>query len=686
MRKYSTLVLLILLSPAFAADLFDFEKEYDSLARVLPSATGTERVDILCEMAYMFTPWEPQKSQPLVDEAFELAGELNYQIGICKAYQIKGEIAYYTDNYTRALDYYNRAVDIFRTTDEKKELAKTLGQIGSIYLFTNNVEKAYAGIPEIISLYEQGHHLDELAMIYYAIGFYHNNYSKDAEASIAVLKKSLSLVIPEQMPGRYPGSVLASLAYAYAIAGQYDSARISYHKSLNYFNDNIQADRVLKTESLWNIGMIMSEYMKSDSALYYFEKALERANKMTFLWGVYRTADLMANYYFKKNEVQKAISYYELAAKNALKVNATGKAFEDESYRRAPISFWDVHIRNMTASMLRVKAKEGLAKSYKMLSYLTERTGNFKKGLEYYKLFNIYNDTLTQITNDKQLLGLEISYETERKNQQINMLEQQSELQEYRFRQNRLFMYGLGITLVLVMLFAILFFRQNRIKANQQNIQLKQRLFRSQMNPHFIFNSLASIQNSIINEDPMKASKYLARFSKLVRNILDSSAAETITLEDEINTIENYLTLQKIRYPEMINFNISVDEGLDVEATLIPPMLAQPFIENAIEHGLKSKEVKGNIDVRFIRKNQTLVLEIEDDGIGREKSAELRRQFDKDHKSLATSITQERIKVINKKLKNKITLEIIDLKDETGEARGTRVVFGVPATLTASRA
>jgi sensor histidine kinase YesM len=275
-------------------------------------------------------------------------------------------------------------------------------------------------------------------------------------------------------------------------------------------------------------------------------------------------------------------------------------------------------------------------------------------------------------------MGLEISYETERKNQQINMLEQQSELQEYRFRQNRLFMYGLGITLVLVMLFAILFFRQNRIKAMHQNIQLKQRLFRSQMNPHFIFNSLASIQNSIINEDPMKASKYLARFSKLVRNILDSSAAETITLENEINTIENYLTLQKIRYPEMINFTISVDEGLDMEATLIPPMLTQPFIENAIEHGIKSKEIKGNIEVRFIRKNQTLVLEIEDDGIGREKAQENLKARDPGHKSMATNITQERINVLNRKRNRKIQFNIIDLKDEAGDATGTKVVIEIP--------
>ena len=131
---------------------------------------------------------------------------------------------------------------------------------------------------------------------------------------------------------------------------------------------------------------------------------------------------------------------------------------------------------------------------------------------------------------------------------------------------------------------------------------------------------------------------------------------------------------QKLKF----DYSLFADEGLDTENTFIPPMLAQPFIENAIEHGIKHKKDKGLISIRFEQKNGGLELIIEDDGIGRKKAHELRMQYDKDHKSLATAITQERIAVLNRKLKHKITLEIIDLKDERGEAKGTRVVFGVP--------
>jgi len=533
-------------------------------------------------------------------------------------------------------------------------------------------------MPQVISLYEQGEHFDDLAMIYYGLGFYHNNYTMDANASIDVLRKSLSYTIRGKMENRYLGSVLMSLAYAYAIAGQLDSARVTLHKSLKYFDDNLLPDRVLKTEALYDIGFILDRYMKSDSAVHYFDLALKRADDMSFIYGKYKIGMFKADYYYRKNEIQKAIENYEFSVKNALKVNASGLGFEDETYQRAPMNFWDVYERNMTRSMLLIDAKESLARCYKILSQLMETSGNTEEGFKNFKLYHSFTDTLNRIASDKQLLALEISYETERKNQKISVLEQQSELQQYRIQQNRFLLYGLILLILFVVSFAVLFVRQNRVKVQQQNIQLKQRLFRSQMNPHFIFNSLASIQNSIINEDPMKASKYLARFSRLVRNILDSSEVEFIILEDAINTVENYLTLQKIRYPEMINFKVSVDHGLDLETTLLPPMLAQPFIENSIEHGLKPKETSGNIEVRFKLRGETLVLEIEDDGIGRQKAQEILKAQVPKHVSMATKITQERINLLNKKKKRKISFTIIDLKDELSLAIGTKVVIEIP--------
>ncbi|MBE9480960.1 MAG: histidine kinase, partial [Bacteroidetes bacterium] len=227
----------------------------------------------------------------------------------------------------------------------------------------------------------------------------------------------------------------------------------------------------------------------------------------------------------------------------------------------------------------------------------------------------------------------------------------------------------------------ILFIRQNKLRIEQEKTNLQQKLLRSQMNPHFIFNSLSSIQGFIMEKHPRTASRYLSRFATLVRNILDSSAEELVPLDKEISTIENYLELQKVRYEGKFEYVIEVDETLETETISIPPMLAQPFIENSIEHGFKYKDGKGNIKVRFGLNGNLIRFEVIDDGIGREKAIEILLKQNKDHRSMATDITRERLAILNKKLKKKITLEIIDLKNKAGLGTGTKVVFEIPLSI-----
>jgi LytS/YehU family sensor histidine kinase len=163
-----------------------------------------------------------------------------------------------------------------------------------------------------------------------------------------------------------------------------------------------------------------------------------------------------------------------------------------------------------------------------------------------------------------------------------------------------------------------------------------------------------------------------------MRNVLNSSVNNTISLNDEIKTIESYLALQKIRYTDKFDFVVDVDPRIETESLTIPPMLAQPFIENSIEHGMKHKKETGHIDIRFRLAGDLIIFEVEDDGIGREKSGEIKSKQIINHQSMATSITRDRLKVLNKKLKKKIELRIIDLKNEAGEATGTKVVMEIP--------
>ena len=306
------------------------------------------------------------------------------------------------------------------------------------------------------------------------------------------------------------------------------------------------------------------------------------------------------------------------------------------------------------------------------------KTGDLRKALEYQKKAETTSRNTMRTEFNEQIELLQANFEHEKSNEQISRLSAEKELQQMKLARSRLLLAGFGICATVLILVILLYYQRNRLKNRQKTLILEQKLLRSQMNPHFLFNSLTSIQNFIVSEKPDAASIYLSKFSKLVRNILDNSVEEYVPLEKEISTIENYIELQKVRWAGKFDYCIKIAPEIDDENIMIPPMLAQPFIENAIEHGVKHRETPGFIDIRFTRIDHSIIFEVEDNGVGREKAREFESLSNDGHRSMATSITRERLDAINKKQHRKITLHITDLKNELGEATGTLVTFGIP--------
>lgn len=215
---------------------------------------------------------------------------------------------------------------------------------------------------------------------------------------------------------------------------------------------------------------------------------------------------------------------------------------------------------------------------------------------------------------------------------------------------------------------------KSKIELEKSFLELEQKALRLQMNPHFIFNALNSIQGFITRNDVSEAKRYLAKFAKLMRMILENSRQALTSINQEAELLHNYLELEQLCHGKRFRFEVTIDDGIEGDITLIPVMLIQPFVENAILHGVRHLESGGLITVRFSAKAGQIICTITDNGIGRAASAELNR-LTKDHESAALKITEERLAHLNAENNISNSVTITDLKHEDGTAAGTQVVL-----------
>jgi sensor histidine kinase YesM len=245
---------------------------------------------------------------------------------------------------------------------------------------------------------------------------------------------------------------------------------------------------------------------------------------------------------------------------------------------------------------------------------------------------------------------------------------------EFPFWQKWWFYVLIGIfTASLVGLFFIVRIRYIRKKGDTKNKMLLSQLtaLKSRMNPHFMFNSLNSIQHLIVKQDIKQSNLYISKFGKLMRNVLDVSGKEKISLQEEIEILELYMDLEKLRFGDDFKYELEFHEHLNTYNIDIPPMILQPFVENAIKHGLLHKKGEKYLKIEF-KKEKELVCIITDNGIGRKKSEEIKKRQNPDHVSFATKATEEQMQLLQEYYHESYRFEIEDLM-ESGEATGTKV-------------
>jgi tetratricopeptide (TPR) repeat protein len=592
--------------------------------------------------------------------------------GLSYYYQFKGDMKESEKYILRSLAEYEEA-------DFKRGVCVALNALSTYN--RNDKEKAFEYINRAISIAEQAGYKSLLANLYNSLGNLYQDQTLFQQA-IDIYFKALE-IWEEVKDSAGLAIAYGSLGNMYYYQKDYDNAKKFYLKKIDLSKKANDFWELSKTYN--NMSLLFNVRSKYDSSLYYLKESLDLCIGMNYPTGIAGSYSALGNTYFLAHENDSALHYINksiIISRNIgdRRVLAKNYILQGKIYMRLkkPGSAMDYLMKGYLLAK-EVNLAYETFDAANDISNLYLMRGDYKLAYQYYKEGQELLHKIQEEANIKKITQLSMQYEFDKK-QRIMELETAREKQanEAALKQQRMYLKGAVIFIIFLLLFGVLFIRQKNMQARLKTIELGQKLLRSQMNPHFIFNSLSAIQNFMLNNDTKSASHFLSRFASLMRQILINSREEYITIEKEENTLSNYLETQKLRFGRNFNYKIQIDKEIDREIMAIPPMMAQPFIENSIEHGLLPKQGEGTVMVRFILNGEYIELEVEDNGIGRKASMEGKQEEkEKKRKSLAIELTRERLIYLKKKTGKNIDFTIEDLL-ENGKPSGTRVRFKIP--------
>jgi len=611
---------------------------------------GSADFDSLINLSVKFRQSDLALSQAYAEKAFLLAEKEKSQNDKATACNELGVLFYQKGEYLTAVSWYKQAADIDNRTGNKKDLAMRLNNIGQAYSAMGNFSLALDYLREALELDRSfgdsakiAIRLNNIGIVYFkfeqfqkALDFFHEAWKIDS------LRKDST----------YYSIRLNNIGKVYLSAGKYSAAE-------RFFRLALESDRAIGNERDMAIrySNLGQTYFGSDNfkkALDYFQKALEIDSKFMSKHGMASDLYYIGKSLKKLGRNKESLEYLKMAEEQA-----------------SEIDYPDV-----------------LIQIYNERANLEETDGNTIKALEYYKKWALLKDSIYNAESRKKLGDFQSYYESAKREHEIEILQQEKKInqlslvqKEDEIRDQRLSTLWFVTGLVVIILIIVFVYFMRIQKEKKKQLDLKQQLniymqkaLIQQMNPHFFFNTLNSIQYYILKNDKVTSNKYLSMFARLMRTTLNNSQHETICLNDELEALRSYIELEQLRFVNKFEYRIEIDKDIDVNNIILPPFILQPYIENAIWHGLMQMEndKHGMLVLGFSKSGSRLLCTIEDNGIGREKAEELSRNSGK-HTSLGTRITETRIDLINQLYDSKLNVVFRDLYNDNGEGCGTRV-------------
>jgi len=592
---------------------------------------------VLLQLTMAYAHNNPDKAMEYANQALQLSKQSGYKKGIGNAYTMIGSINWDKGEYVQAMEFYKTALQIFREIGSKKGIAICYNNFGLVYWRQGNFPEALKYYLSSLKIIEEIGDIPFIANSHNNIG---NIYLEQGSYPEALKNYSVSLAIGEELGDKE------------IIESAYNNIGVVYQKQGNY------------PEALKNL-LLSLKYSKETGD----NKRV--ANSYIFIADFYL---ITGNYTEVLNNAFAALKIHEETGDKpgiAYSYLALGNGYTKQGKYNDASQYL-----NKALSLSKELGNMGLMKDcYNSLSALDSSRENYKQAYEHYKMYITMRDSVYNETKTKKAVQSQMQYDFDKKEDSLKQKQFITET-KLQIEKKQKYIYWIGLAMLALLSFFILLSFRNQKKINRlaaethakEKAELELQTLRAQLNPHFIFNCISSIDGLIQNNEKYNATNYLNKFAKLMRNVLEDSKQDSVTFSNDIETLKLYLDLEQLRNEDKYSTELIVPEELLNSNYIVPPLVIQPFVENAIKHGLKNKPgKKGLLKIEVKQVEDHLQYSISDNGIGRQATG----GPDTDgHRSYGLQMSAGRIKLFNNEQKPSVTVED---RIENGVPAGTTV-------------
>ncbi|MEB8346422.1 tetratricopeptide repeat protein [Flavobacteriaceae bacterium KMM 6898] len=570
----------------------------------------------------------------------------NYHTGAAYALNELGIIYQNLSLFDKAIDLHNEALVFAKLGDSDELKIHSLNMLSSAYLRKNAIQSALDNAQFALDLADKIKNPSDAIKRSKNISLNRiGNIYKTLEQWDIALPRFMQALELERELGNNMGLAInyQDIGESFEAQGKLKEAESSYFSALAY-NKKI-GSKSIDIKSNLGIAHIYVHLDKIEEGLAILESILNPALKLG-------NKEIISEVYINLGWTFMQLLKYDKAKENLIKGFEIAQKYDLDSE---------------------------MEEAYVFLSDLSAKEGDYKSSMEYFKNARWIEIQTLNDRNRRYVADLINRSETEKKISQIEVLAKENEIVKLKLRKNQTTLLISGFALALLGSILYILFYQRQLKNEKQLLTLESTMLRSQMNPHFLFNSLNSIKLYIINNEKKNAVHYLNKFSKLIRKILEASSIREISMADELETVQLYMNIENIRFSNEIDFEVVIDENVDIHTMKIPSLILQPFLENALWHGLSAKEGKKRIVLHVSKENKYFTsITITDNGIGRVTSERIKKNRVIKRKSVGINITKERLANFSKDYQNSFTVDILDLHDDQNQPCGTKIKLQIP--------